>query len=803
MANLLQDIRYSLRGVKHNPLFAFIIIIILALGIGANTAIFSFVNGVLLKPLPFDEPEQLMVIGENNPEKGSSISVASPRNLEDWEKQSQTIEQFGAWRDWRFGISTAEGKRLIASGIASPGLFLALKVKPVLGRVFLTEENQKGRDHVILISHSFWKSQFGGDTNIVGQSMILDKESFTIVGVLPPEMESLDLGSFKIWAPLTVDPDQFLDRSLRNRRVYGRLKDGVSINEAQAEMSLIAQQLTQQYPKDNAGWEVSLTPLMENVVGEYRSTLFIFLGAVGLVLLIACANIANLMLAKAATRRKEFAIRSALGAGQWQMIRQLLTESVLLSAMGGLMGFFLAFWLVDLFIAISPDNIPRVAQVKVDGAVLAFTSALSILTGMILGLVPALQSSKLNLVEELKEGQSRYAKWSGFRFRSFLVISQIAIALVLLIGAALLGQTFFRLMNIQTGFNPENLHTVSLFLPMDKYKTRQQISDTYQKIAEELKSIPGVQSVGATSAGPQFGGFEPVDFLVEGQAAPASGIYPQARYFNIGADYFHTLEVPVMMGREFNAQDNASSVPVAIINETMAKQFFKNQNPIGKRVQLVRENGAVEVVGVVGDMRRYGLGAKVEPEIYYPFMQKPRGATFFAVRTDATSPNIESAARARLANLDPEIIVTNVRTFDYFVTSTLRRPQFNMLLLIVFAGLAVLLATVGIYAVMSYTVTQSTREIGIRIALGAQQSDILKMVMRRGLVLTLTGIALGIFGSFALTRVMSSALFNISPTDPATFVLVSVILISVAMLACFLPARRATKVDPMMALRNE
>jgi putative ABC transport system permease protein len=800
MDYFVQDIRYAIRTLFKSPGYTAIVLITLALGIGANTAIFSFVNGVLLRPLPFPEPERLVTLAETNPEKILSLAVASPRNLEDWQKMSQTIEEFGAWRDWRFRVPTPEGPKIIASGIASAGLFSALGVKPVVGRTFLPEEDQPGQDHVVLISHSYWQSQFGGDPTIIKEPLTLDDQSFTIIGVLPPEFETLGFGSFKIWAPLSVDPDQTLGRHLRNRRVYARLKAGVSLEQAQAEMSTIAQQLALAYPKENAGWTISVTTLQEAEVGDIRLTLMVFSGAVILVLLIVCANVANLQLARATTRRKEFAIRAALGASRLRLIRQSLSESLVLAGLGGALGLLLAIWLTEFFISISPNTIPRAGEVKLDATVLAFTFALSLLTGILFGIAPGLQAARINLVETLKEARRGARFGLGLSLRNLLVVAQVALALVLLVGAGLFGQTFVHLMTLKPGFNPENLLTVSVFSAGRKREDRVAF---YQRVTEEIEALPGVESVSVTSSGPQFGGFEDVELLAEGQSAPPSGDYPRVRYYNIGPNYFHTLEVPVLQGREFTRRDQEGAPAVAIINETLAKRFWPGENPVGKRLMLVREKDAVEVVGVVGDTKRYGLDESIVPEIYWPYMQKVRGASYFAIRTTGDPNSLASAVRSRLYEVEPGCVISRISTMDQLVATSLKRPRFNVILLVMFASTALLLASVGLYGVMSYSVTERTREIGIRLALGAQQQAILRLVVGQGLMLTVAGIGIGLVVAFSLTRLIGSLLFGVSASDPLTGMAVALLLFVIAMLACVIPARRAARVDPMVALRFE
>jgi putative ABC transport system permease protein len=803
MNALWQDVRYGARMLRKNPSFTLITVVTLALGIGANTAIFSFVNGVLLRPLPFPEPERLIVVSEENPQRGSNLGVVSPRNLEDLEQQSQTISQFGAWRDWRFQLATPEGPVLVRSAIASPSLFTVLGVQPVLGRLFQPEENQRGRDHVLLLSHSYWRTQFGAANNIAGQSLQLDNESFTIVGVLPPELEELGLGRYNLWAPLTVDPDQFLGRHVRNRQVYARLNPKVSLPVAHAELRDIAARLAQQYPQDNTGWSMVAVSLHDRQVGEMRQPLLVFLAAVGLLLLIACANVANLMLARGAGRRKEFAIRAALGAGRPRLLRQSLIEALLLALLGGAAGVGLAVWLTDLFLALSPNLMPRVGQVKINSAVLLFAFLLALLTGIVFGLAPGLQAARFNLVEALKDGPGRMFSGFGFRLRETLVVTQIALTLVLLIGAALLGQTFVQLIRVQPGFNPDNLLIVQLFPPSEKYQTGEQLAGFFERITEEFKALPEVESVGATSAGPQFGGYEPVELSAEGQPAPPSGEYPQARYYNIGPDYFRTMQIAVRSGREFSRNDRAGAPAVAVINETLARRFWPNENPVGKRVTSVRRKKTFEIVGVIGDVRPYGLGAKVEPEIYWPYMQEPRGASYFAFRAAAPTASLSAAVRARVLQTDAAVAVVNVTRMDQLVATALKRPRFNMVLLSAFACAGLLLAVVGLYGVMSYTVARQTREFGIRIALGAQGKDILKLVLGQGLVVALLGVAIGMMAASTLTRFLVGLLYGVQQADLLTYGGVAVLMTLVALLACWLPARRAAKADPIIALRGE
>ena len=803
MDALLRDIRIGIRSLLKRPAFALMAVLTLALGLGANTAIFSFVNALLLRPLPFSAPDRLVVLSEINPEKRRNLPTASPRNIEDWQKQSQTIEQFGAWRDWHFRVATTSGPLVASSAIASPELFQVLDIKPLRGRLPLPEENQVGRDHVVVITNSFWQTQLAGSENVVGQTLLLDKQSFTIIGILPPNFESLNFGFFDIWAPLSVDPDQTLGRQLKNRRVYARMEEHVSLDAVQSEMTAIASRLAQEYPVENGGWTIKVNSLQREEVGDLRTSILLFMAAVGMVLLIACINVSNLSLARAMARRKEFAIRLALGAGRFQLVRQFLIESVLLSLTGGAAGLLLSVWLKNLFIAISPTAFSHTEDVRIDGAVLGFTFLLALITGILFGLLPGLQSSAVNLVSELKDAPGLFRSTRALRLRSVLVISQVALAVTLLIGAGLLGQTFLRLLNHDPGFNTKDLVAASVSPPSDKYRTKQQLVSLYEQIAANIKAMPGVQSVGFVSAGPHFGGIEATDVLPEGGTATGAGDSTQAIYFNTSRNYFATMGIPLLRGRDFSDADNLSAPLVAIINQTMAQRFWPNQSAIGKRVTLVSQKRAVEIVGVVGDVERFGLGENVQPEIYYPYSQQPRGATYFVVRANTPAGTFREALQSRLANIDSEIRLSRTSSMDDLITSSLSRPRFNLQLVGIFATTSLLLAAVGIYGVMSYLVEQQTREIGIRSALGAKRSHILRLIIGHGVGMAFIGIVLGLVASFGLSRFLAGLLYEVSAVDPITFISISILLLIVSVLACYIPARRATKVDPLVALRYE
>jgi putative ABC transport system permease protein len=801
MEALVRDIRTGIRSLLKNRGFAVTACLTLAVGLGANTAIFSFVNALLLRPLPFRNADRLIVLSEVNPEKRKDLVVASPRNVEDWEKQSQTIEQFSTWRDWHFRVAAAGAPLKVGSGICSPSLFSVLGLQPQRGRFLLADDNQPGRDHVVVITNSFWQSQFNRSDTAIGQTLLLDKEPYQIVGVLPPEFEALNLGTFHIWAPLSVDPDQTLGRHARNRRVYARLKDGVSLEQAQTEMSTISSRLAEAYPKENSGWKVVINTLQREEVGDLRIPILIFLAAVGMVLLIACINVSNLLIAQSAARRKEFAVRLALGASRFQLVRQLVTESILLSMIGGTAGLLFANWLVNLFIAISPSTLEHPDKVTLDAKVLGFTFLLSIFAGILFGVLPGVQSSNVNLVSELKDAHSLFGSRRGRFMRELLVVSQVGMALTLLIGAGLLGQTFFRLLRHNPGFNPDNLITASVFVPLDKYKKKEQVSAVYDQIINDLKAIPGVESIGASSSGPQFGGFETMD--VSPRNKPSTGEYPQAVYFNSSPNYFATLGIPLLKGRDFSSSDTFSSPQVAMVNETLAKRFWPSEEAVGKRLDLVRENGNVEIIGVVGDVNRYGLDEKLQPEIYFPYSQQPRWATFLVMRTNAAPAETVAAIRSHLRQIDPDLLLSRTSTMDQQINSYMKRPRFNLILLVMFAATALLLAAIGLFGVMAYLVEQQTREIGIRTALGAQRKHILRLMVFRPFFMALVGVGLGVGAALALNRFLAGMLYGVGGSDPITYVGVSLLLLGVVAIACYLPARRATKVDPLVALRYE
>jgi len=796
-----QDLKFSARMLAKNRGVTLVAVLTLALGIGANTAIFSFVNGILFRALPFPDPDRLVALWETHPEKGGS--TASTHNVEDWARSSRTIEQFGVWRDWGFTLQGPESPEPLAAAIASPEFFQVLRVQPLQGRLFSPEENQPGKDHVVLLSEALWRTRFGADQEILGRPLILNSEVFTVVGILPTEFDAPSFSGTDVWAPHSIDEDLKQGRWLRNRRVIARLKPGATLDQARAEMATIAQQLARAYPDAQGGWSIALTSLQDREVGSLRAAFLVFMGAVGFVLLIACANVANLLLARAAARKKEFAIRAALGANRGRVVQQMLTESVLLAILGGALGCLLAYWAVDLFVGLSPRNIPRLEQVRVDRAALGFTLLLSALAGVLFGLAPALHAAKKDLLESLKEGTRAAGTAPGMSLRNVLVSAETALALVLLIGAGLLLQSFVRLVTFRPGYNPEKLLTFEVYPGMKRYPQAKQVTSLYEQIAENLQAIPGVRSVANVSSGPLFGGEEGVEFQLEGHAQAEPGKNPVANYHNASPGYFRAMEVPLLKGRDFDAHDDANAPAVAIINETMARRWWPEQNPVGQRLWLVRSKASVEIIGVVGDVRRPALNAPVEPEIFWPYRQHPRWASFFVLRASVAPESLIPEVRSRIAQLDREVLVSNLRTMDQRLARSVQWPRFLASLLGIFAGIALLLAVVGVYGVISYAVSQRTHEIGIRMALGAQARDVLQLVLGRGLMLSLIGVAVGLAAALALSRFLDGLLFEGHARDPYVFGGVAALLAVVALLACYVPARRATKVDPMVALRYE
>ena len=762
------------------------------------------------------------MIWEADQNKGNnSVQVSAP-NYVDWQNQNQVFEQMAAAfarPDTGVNLTDGTNPEWVQAAITTGNLFSVLGVQPALGRTFLPEEQQAGNNRVTILSDSLWRRRFGGDHLIVGKTITLDNRTYMVVGVLPadfefPSPQSVDSaakpkGPIDVYLPAVLGTH----RGGHNYRVIARLKPEVSLQQAQAQMDAIVARLQQQYPDQQAGMGASVVSLSSQVVGNVRTALLVMLGAVGFVLLIACSNVANLLLARMTRRHREFAIRSALGASRGRIIRHVLTENLLLALVGGALGVMLAFWGVEALVALSPINFPRLHQAHIDTRVLGFSLLLSITTGFIFGLAPALQFSRSNLNETLKEGsRSASGGVQPRRVRALLIVSEIALSLVLLVAAGLLLRSFMRLQDSQLGFDPARALTMQLSLPGSRYGERAQAAPFYDQLLQRSRNLPGVQSVGLTNYLPLSGSDSGTSFNIEGRPPLPRGKFIEAAPRWVSADYFRAMGINVLRGRPLAEQDIANDRPVALINQTMAERFWPGEDPIGKRITMESpENPAWhEIVGVVADVRHTALDAQPEAEMYYPYLfsseadSSPWTSMYLVVRTSGEDPSsLAAALRREVLAVDKDQPVYNVASMTQLLAASVAQRRFNMLLVGLFAVLALVLAAVGLYGVMSHLVTQRTHEIGIRMALGARAQDVVKLVLKNGMTLALSGIALGLAGAFGLTRLMRSLLFGVTTTDAVTFVAVSLCLGAVALLACYIPARRATKVDPLVALRYE
>jgi predicted permease len=809
LERLIQDIRYGLRTLLRSPGFTVVAVLTLALGIGVNTAIFSVVNALLLRPLPFNEPQQLMMLWGESKSTGADRVVLSVPDIQDVRQQSRTLEYLTPYNASGTMLSIGDDSERVFGAVVSSDLFPALGVKPLMGRVFTPEEDVPGGPSVVVISQSLWARAFGSDPAIVGKAIKLGGKATIVLGVMPADFSfPIKREKSDYWQPISTSPSYVAakdNRGSRSFKVLARLKTGVTVAQANEELAAISRRLEEQYPDSNTGFSLSLTPLHEDLVGQIRPALLVILGAVGLVLLIACANVANLLLARAASRQKEIAIRTALGAGRLRIVRQLLTESMLLVVIGGGLGLLLAPWGLELLIAASPSDLPRLGEIGLDTHVLGFTVAVSILTAILFGLAPALQSSRLDVNESLKEGgRGSTEGLRRNRTRSLLVISEIALSLVLLIGAGLLIRSFIALLNTSPGFDTNAILTVDIPLSRSRYPGAEQQVMFVQQAVARASQVPGVASVAAVNILPLSGNARQSTFTIEGRPMP-NGQEPDAEASTVSPDYFRTMGIPIIKGRAFNEGDKKDAPLVVVISDALARKNFPGEDPLGKRLVIDDDRPPFEIVGVVGDVRHEKLETETYPEYYLSFYQLPERQVNLVVRA---APSIDPASlqtsiRKAIKQLDGEQTVWEMKTMQQWRAESVARRRFNMMLLGLFAALALLLAGVGIYGVMSYAVTQRTHEIGIRMALGAGTRDVLRLVIGQGMILALIGITAGLAASFALTRLIVGLLFGVSATDPLTFMLITLLLLGVALLACYLPARRATKVDPLIALRYE
>lgn len=790
-----QDVHYALRMLRKSPGFTAVAVLTLVLGIGATTTMFSAVNAVLLQPMPYPDSNRLVYLTDSNPSHGWPRFSSAPANFLDWRARNHCFDQLVAYGE--------DTENVLIQGIpdrweglaATQGLFNALRVPPALGRSLNDADFTPGKEHVVVLSSAVWRGAFGGDPSVLGRSLVMDGNVYTIVGIMPSDFQ---FGGDHVlyWMPLVLDKSLAGLRGAHFLTVMGRLRDGVSVAQAQTEMTGIAAQLERQYPRDDRGWTVLVNPMREVAVREVHGALLMLLGAVGFILLIACANEANMLLSRAVVRRREMAMRMALGAGRPRIVRQLLTESVVLSLIGGVLGLLIA-WASDRILAILPPRIlPRASSIHVDARVLAFAFALALFTGVIFGLAPA-----LNLA---KDGSARKVKKDGTRggLRRLLVVTEIAMAVVLMTGSGLLVRSFLRLAAVEPGFQTQSRLTFGVSLPQSRYRTPNQWSQFFTRARARLASLPGVQSVDFTSLLPLNGETSVWSLGVDGQLNDTA--LPSATYYLVSPGYLRDMHIPLLAGRAFNAQDSATAPHVCLINDFLASRSFAGQNPIGRRIRLGRNyDVAREIVGVVGSVKQEGLDTGKTFQVYEPFDQMPEPSTTFVVHTRTSALALVPAARDVITQLDPEQPIVHARTLEQYEASSMDLPRFRTTLLGVFAGLALALAVIGLYGMMSYSVTQRTREIGIRMALGAQRRDVLRMIVRESLLLGGAGIVLGISGALALTQLLRSLLFEVKPTDPMTFNCVALVMIAVALLGSYVPARRAMTVDPVVALRHE
>ena len=802
MENLIKDVRYGVRTLLRQPGFTLVAIVTLALGIAANTAIFTVVDAVLLRPLPYPEPERLVMAWENHQALGGPEQEwLSPTGFDDWRTQNNVFEHLSAVGGWGPTLSRQEESQQLVGAVVSHDTFSLLGVPPLLGRAFTESEDQPGAERVVVLSHSLWQRYFNSNPDIAGTTVSLSGQNYTVIGVMPAGFKLPIIPNSELWSTLRPTLNPGCQRGCYVLRVMGRLKPGVTVAGAQAEMVTIAGRLAEQFPETNQNVSATIVSLHEQTVASLRPAVLLLLVAVGFVLLIACANVANLMLARGVTRRKELAIRAALGAGRGRVIRQLLTETSLLAVAGGALGVLLAFWLVQWLVAIGPQGTPRLDEISIDTRVLGFTIGTTLLTGIIFGLVPALQLSKLDLSQSLKE-TARTSQSGGGRLRNALVVAEIALALILLIGGGLLMKSFLLLQRVDPGFNPTQVLTLGFILNRNSYPERPQMVSFYSQLLERIETLPGVQSAGLVSTLPLSGNNSDTSFMIEGRPAPPPNQEPVAWYSSVTHDYFRTMGIRPIKGRLFTESDNEKAPRVVVIAEALARRYWPDEDPIGKRIGPAPDNWS-EIVGVVSDVKHFGLDVSARPSMYLPASQSPSRGMTLVVKTNGEPSGLIGAVRSEFRSLDHNLALNNIKPMDQIVSESIAQPRFILLLLGVFAGLALMLAAVGIYGVISYAVTQRTQEFGVRMALGARAFDVLSLVLKRGMVLALLGVALGLAGAFALTRLMTQLLFGVTPTDALTFGAVSVFLLVVALVACYVPARRATKVDPLVALRYE
>ena len=819
METVFQDFRFAVRTLLKNRGFTVVAVVVLALGIGANSAIFSVVNSILLRPLPFKNPDRLVSIWETNkvPKFGLDKYPASAGDFVDWRDQNRVFDQVSGYYGQNFNLTGHNQPEKIAGLSVSGDFFEMIGVEPMLGRSFTPEEDKPGANRVVVISHNLWQDTFGSDPDLIGKQITLNDRNYSVIGIMPAGFNfprGADVPSFfgaapktDIWSPMALGSDAKNERANYGMTVLARMKPGISIQQAQTGMDIVARRIEEQHKDFNEGSGVILVPLQEQMVGSFRKALLVLVGAVTFVLLIACSNVANLLLVRSAARQREIAIRTAIGASRWRIIRQLLTESISLSLFSGLLGIVLCEWSVRILPSIVPGKIPRLHEINIDARVLAFTLGVAFLTGVLSGLVPALQSSNVNLNESLKNGSK--GLMGGIRqnrIRCSLVIAEVALSFILLIGAGLMIRSFASILRINPGFNPTNAVAMGISLPSSKYRGEQAQTVFFQQTLDQVRVVNGVQFAGIVSDLPLGGGDNAGGFTIEGRIPPPGSDGPVVSRRVASDGYFEAVGIPLIKGRFFNAGDNRNAPGVLIVGEAWAKKYMPEEDPLGKRVKMGGPDSDrpwLEIVGVVGDVRQRALEDENKPTVYWPFQQRGGGSMTLVVRSTIPTANIIKGLQQAIWSVDKDLPVTDIKTMQQYIDDSVGQRRFNVLLLGLFALLALILAAVGIYGVMSYSVTQRTKEIGIRIALGAEVNSILSMIIRQGLLLIGAGLVIGVTGAIALTRFMTSLLYGVTANDPMTYVAISIILAGVALAANYVPARRAARVDPMVALRHE
>jgi putative ABC transport system permease protein len=801
MRALVSDVRLAARALARHRTVTIVAVTTLALSIGITTAVFNVVNGVVLRPLPFTQPDRLVAFCEVDRAERTDWCGASVPDVYEIAARVPSIAVAGVARSWPFMMRTVDGADAVNGGLASSEAFQALEITPLAGRLIAPNESGNDWRRVVVLSHDFWQTRFGGRTDVIGQAITLDEEPHTIIGVLPPNARLPELETVQIWRPVHVDPQDEQRRDWKGFLAFARLRTGASLERAQREVAAVAADIQRQHFPTRAGWTIGVKPWIDVVVGSVRRTMYVFLGAVGFVLLIGCANVANLLLARSTVRQREMGVRTALGAPRWTLVRALFLESLMLALAGAAAGLLLGWLASRAFVALAPAGIPRIDEVRVDPSVLAFAVALSILTTLLVGTAPALRATRVDLHETLNEGgRSRTAGRRATRLGSALIVAEIALAVILVTGAGLLSRTFLTLTGWKPGFDQQHLLTAWALASSGKYEKRQQIVDLFVRAEEELRTIPSVVSVGSGSAGPLFGGDGEGMFTIDGRT-PASGEGRQAAlWYDISPGYFRTIGLPIVRGRDVTDRDVEGTPLVAVINETFAKRYLGTA-PLGRRIHMLEHDADFVVVGVVRDVPPVKPGEPTPAQIFWSNAQVPRPATYFLVRTAGDPAAVAPAIHTRLHAVDPDLHVSQVRTVHEWLSRELVRPRFGAVLLTTFGALALALAAIGTYGLIAYAVAQRTREIGIRVALGARPRIIVGEILARGMKLAGLGVALGIVGALGLTRLIQGMLAGVPANDPVSFAGSAALLIGGAALACVLPARRASRVDPVVALR--